>query len=44
MKRAKEYNEKQWDQNYDKYIKEGLTRKEARVKTEEKMNSQRTMD
>ena len=39
MKRSKEHNEKQWDQKYDKYIKEGLSRKDARVKTEEKMIS-----
>jgi hypothetical protein len=39
MKRAKEHNEKQWDQKYDKYIKEGMCTKEARAKTEEKMTS-----
>lgn len=39
MKRAKEYNEKQWDQKYNKYVKEGLSRNDARVKAEDKMNS-----
>lgn len=39
MKRAKEYNEKQWDQKYNKYVKEGLSRNDAMVKAEDKMNS-----
>lgn len=39
LKRAKQHNEKQRDQKYDNYIKEGLSRKDARVKTEEKMIS-----
>lgn len=39
MKMAKEDNEKQWDRKYDKYIKKGLSREDARIQTEEKMNS-----
>lgn len=39
MKMAKEDNEKLWDQKYDKYIKKGLFRENARLQTEEKMNS-----
>lgn len=39
MKMAKEDNEKLWDQKYDKYIKKGLSRENARIQTEEKMNS-----
>lgn len=39
MKMAKEDNEKLWDQKYDKYIKKGLSRENAILQTEEKMNS-----
>lgn len=39
MKKAKEDNENLWEQKYDKYIKEGLSREDARVQTEEKMKS-----
>lgn len=39
MTRAKEDNEKLWDQKYDKYIKDGLSREDARVQTEEKTNA-----
>lgn len=39
MKMAKEDNEKLWDQKYDKYINKGLSRENARIQTEEKMNS-----
>lgn len=39
MKMAKEDNKKLWDQKYDKYIKKGLSREDARIQTEEKMNS-----
>lgn len=39
MKMAKEDNEKLWDRKYDKYIKKGLSREDARIQTEEKMNS-----
>jgi hypothetical protein len=39
MKRAREDNEKLWDLKYDKYIKEGQSREDARIHTEEKMNS-----
>lgn len=38
MKMAKKDNEKLWDQKYDKYIKKGLSRENARIQTEEKMN------
>lgn len=36
---SKEDNENLWEQKYDKYIKEGLSREDARVQTEEKMKS-----
>lgn len=39
MKKAKEDNENLWEQKYDKYIKEGLSREDARVQMEEKMKS-----
>ena len=39
MTMAKEDNEKLCDQIYDKYIKEGLSREDTRVQTEEKMNA-----
>lgn len=39
MDKARESNEKEWNQKYDKYIKEGLNRKEAEEKTDEKMKS-----
>lgn len=39
MDRSREKNETEWNQKYDKYIKEELTRKKAREKTEEKMKS-----
>lgn len=39
MKMAKEDNEKLWDRKYDKYTKKGLSREDARIQTEEKMNS-----
>lgn len=39
MKMAKEDNEKLWDRKYDKYIKKGLSREDARIQTKEKMNS-----
>lgn len=39
MNMAKEDNKKLWDQKYDKYIKKGLSREDARIQTEEQMNS-----
>lgn len=39
MKMAKEDNKKLWDQKYDKYIKKDLSREDARIQTEENMNS-----
>lgn len=39
MDKARESNEIEWNQKYDKYIKEGLNRKEAEEKTDEKMKS-----
>lgn len=39
MDKARERNETGWNQKYDKYIKEGLTPKKAREKTEVKMKS-----
>jgi hypothetical protein len=39
MKRAYEENKKLWDLKYDKYIKEGLSREDARVQTKENMKS-----
>lgn len=39
MKMAKEDNEKLWERKYDKYIKKGLSREDARIQTKEKMNS-----
>lgn len=39
MDKAREKNETEWNQKYDKYIKEGLTREKAREKTEVKMKS-----
>lgn len=39
MDKAREKNETEWNQKYDKYIKEGLTRQKAREKTEVKMKS-----
>lgn len=39
IKMAKVDNEKLWDEKYDKYIKKGLSRENARIQTEEKMNS-----
>lgn len=39
MKMAKEDNEKIWDRKYDKSIKKGLSREDARFQTAEKMNS-----
>lgn len=39
MKMANEDNKNLWDQKYDKYIKKGLSREDARIQTEEKMNS-----
>lgn len=39
MDMAREKNETEWNQKYNKYIKEGLTRKKAREKTEVKMKS-----
>jgi hypothetical protein len=37
MDKAKENNETEWDQKYEKYVKAGLSRDEAREKTKEKM-------
>ena len=39
MERAKQNNEEKWNQKFEKYIKEGLTRVNARIKTEEKMHT-----
>lgn len=39
MKMAKEDKEKLWDQKYDKCIIKGLSRENARIQTEDKMNS-----
>lgn len=39
MDTAREKNETEWNQKYNKYIKEGLTREKAREKTEAKMKS-----
>lgn len=36
MKMAKEDNEKLWDQKYDKYIKKGLSKENARIQSEKK--------
>lgn len=36
MKKAKEDNKNLWEQKYNKYIKEGLSREDAKVQTEKK--------
>ena len=37
MDKVRTYNEKEWNQKYGKYRKEGMTREEASYKSEEKM-------
>ena len=39
MERVKQNNEEKWNQKFEKYIKEGLTRVNARIKTKEKMHT-----
>ena len=37
MNKVRTCNEKEWNQKYEKYRKEGMTREEASYKSEEKM-------